>query len=66
MIPSWDPDVHVVGSWARQHLVEKSVAFRATRKRVAGMWVKVYLPTVRCSPGLWEEWAGLLQAALFS
>lgn len=30
------------------------------------MWAKVYLPLVMCSPGLCDEWAGLMQSALFS
>ena len=37
-----------------------------SRKRVDGMWTEVYLPLVMCSPGLWDEWAGLMQSALFS
>ena len=33
-----------------------------------GGWdvAEVYLPLVMCSPGLWDEWAGLMQSALFS
>ena len=37
-----------------------------SRKRVDGMWAEVYLPLVMCSPGLWDEWVGLMQSALFS
>lgn len=28
------------------------------------MWVRAHLP-VMCSPGLWEEWAGLCHLLLF-
>lgn len=54
--------------WSTAGLVSTWWKIRGSqsRKRVDGMWAKVYLPLVMCSPGLCDEWAGPMQSALFS